>query len=279
MNTSLLDKEKYKLIVFDLDGTLLTQEFALLQPTVEAIRDIRDSGLRVSVATGRSYKSAKPFLDRLEIIEPMVFSNGSVFDNPDTGEREIISGIPLETALIVLMLLPEFRISLKMHLSDGTIFKSDNTPWPDEGEHFEIGEIKPNLKEELDQDPIKIVFYDVDGQMDDFERRLGQVLGAKSQVRLFRSHVRYVEMTNKDISKGKAVKKLISKLSIQPEEVIAVGDQDNDYEMIRDFGLGILAGPGTPKLLEVCRHQIPMPEHNGIEELRDWLLNSKGIGS
>jgi len=266
--------KNYQLIVFDLDGTLLTHEFELLPSTVDAVRDIRNSGLRVSVATGRSYKSAKPFLDRLEITEPMVFSNGSVYDNPDTGERELISGVPLETALIVLMLLPEFNISVKLHMPDGNIYKSDATPWPDEGIHFEVGDIKPKLKEELDEDPIKIVFYDVQGKMDAFTQKLDGILNRKSQVRLFRSHVRYMEMTNKEVSKGQTLKQLVAKLGIPATEVITVGDQENDLEMIRDFGLGIVAGPGTPRLLEICDHQIPMPEENGIENLRQWLAES-----
>ena len=266
--------KNYQLIVFDLDGTLLTQDFELLTSTIEAIVELRRSGLRVSIATGRSYKSAKPFLDKLEIVEPMIFSNGSVFDNPETGERELISGVPLETALIVLMLLPEFNISVKLHMADGSIYKSDETPWPDEGVHFEIGDIKPRLKEELDEDPIKIVFYDEAGKMDAFSQRLNEILDSKSQVRLFRSHVRYMEMTNKNVSKGHTLKKLVDQLGIQPTEVITVGDQDNDSEMIRDFGLGVVAGPGTPSLLKVCDHQIHMPEERGIENLVEWLLSA-----
>lgn len=262
---------QYKLIAFDLDGTLLTQSFELLPETIEAVNGIRELGLRVTVATGRSYKSARPFLDRLEISEPMVFSNGAVFDNPDSGEREIISGIPLESALIVLMLLPEFDISAKFHLSSGELFKTDDTPWPDEGKHFEVGTIKPNLKAELQEDPVKIVFHASKSEIEAFSRRLEGVLGDKSQVRMFRSHERYIEMTNRNVNKGRAAKMLIEKLGLQPHEVIAAGDQENDFEMIRDFGLGVVVGPGTPKLLEVNDYQVPYPEEKGIETLLKWI--------
>ncbi len=261
------------MVIFDLDGTILTQDFKLLDETVAAIQDIRNLGFRVTVATGRSYKSAKPFLDRLDIVEPMVFSNGAVFDNPETGEREMIAGIPLESALIVLMLLPEYEISAKVILVGGDPYKSDNTPWPDEGEHFEVGKITPNLKAELMEDPVKIVFYANQEQMDAFEARLNEVLGTKSQVRLFRSHERYVEMTNKNVSKGRAAKMLIEKLGLTSSQVIAVGDHDNDFEMIRDFGLGVVAGPGTQQLNEVKNYQVPYPENQGIEKLRDWIAD------
>lgn len=261
----------YQLIAFDLDGTLLTHRFELLPSTIDAINDIRRLGLRVTVATGRSYQSAKPFLDAMEIVEPMVFSNGAVFDNPQTGERELISGVPLETALIVLMLLPEYHISVKLHMADGRILKSDDTPWPDEGKHFEIGDIRPQLKAELDEDPIKIVFYDETAKMDAFAQRLSSILQNKSSVSLFRSHIRYMEMTNRNVSKGRTLMSLVEKMGIAPAEVITVGDQDNDFEMIRDFGLGIVAGPGTGKILEICDHRIPAPEEQGIETLSRWL--------
>jgi len=264
---------KYKFVIFDLDGTLLTQDFRLLPETGRAVEEIKQAGFRVSVATGRSYKSADPFLQELNIIEPMVFSNGAVVDNPQTGDRDVISGIPLDTARLVLNLLPEFQLSMKIHLQSGHLYKSDTTPWPDEGVHFEVGEIRPNIAQELDEVPVKMVFYDPEDRVKMFESKLQQELGSNSQVRTFRSHTRYVEMTNKNTSKGDAVKMIMNKLDIKPEEVIAVGDQDNDFEMLRDFGFGVMVGPGTEKLAEVSDLQIPMPEDHGIEKLRDWLFS------
>ena len=261
----------FTFIVFDLDGTLLTSDFQLLPETINAINQIRELGYRITVATGRSYKSARAFLDRLDITEPMVFSNGAVFDNPESGEREIIAGIPLESALIVLMLLPDFQISAKLHLAGGELYKTDDTPWPDEGKYFEVGEIKSNLKAELKEDPIKIVFFAKSDRIDDFFKRLEEILGKKSTVRSFRSHTNYVEMTHNRVSKGDAVRRLIKGLGLDPTEIITVGDHENDYEMLRDFGLGVVAGPGTKKLLGVSAYQIPRPEERGIEMLYKWL--------
>ncbi len=169
------------------------------------------------------------------------------------------------------MLLPEFNISCKVHLAGGELLKTDDFPWPGEGKHFEVGTIKPNLKAELMEDPLKIVFHADKEKIDAFSERLNGILGGKSQVRLFRSHEHYVEMTNRQVSKGSAARMLTEKLGFKPEEIIAAGDQDNDFEMIRDFGLGVVVGPGTPKLLEVKNFQVPYPEEGGIEMLRDWI--------
>lgn len=264
-----------KLIVFDLDGTLLTPQFELLDGTIQAVQDLKAQGYRVTVATGRSYASAKPFLDKLDLIEPMIFSNGSVWDNPETQEREVVHGISLETALIVAILGKEFDLSLKVHFADGRILKSNSTPWPDEGKHFLVGEVVDNLPALIDEDPIKIVFHAESEKLEQFETRLNTVLGRKKNVRLFRSHAYYIEMTNEVISKGATLKQLLDVLEINPEEVIAVGDQENDLEMIRDCGIGVLAGEGTIKLLNVCNHQIPSPQDQGIEKLAAWLSGNE----
>ena len=266
----------YRLVVFDLDGTLLTAQYELTRATVEAVNRIRSLGMRVTVATGRSYKSARPFLERLHITEPVVFSNGSVYDNPESGQREILCGIPLETALIVLMLADRYSISLKIHTAAGTIYKSNNTPWPDEGLHFEVGTVVENVKAILTEDPIKIVLYAEREEHARFQADLNAILGETSPLSIFNTHPLYVEMINRQVSKGKTVVRLVKQLGLHPGEVVAVGDQENDYEMLRDLGIGVMVGSAAPILREVCDHTIPEPENNGISELADWLQRRRG---
>ena len=259
--------EKYKLIVFDLDGTLLSDDFILSDITIQSVEELKKMGLRVTVATGRGFFSAKPFLEKLNITEPMVFSNGAVYDDPDTGFREIISGIALETALILLMLISDFEVSLKIHLADGTIYKTDETPWPNEGAHFPTGETEPDLKSKLTQDPIKIVIHGKHDQMDQFVQKATEILGKNNNARFFKSNPDYYEVSNKNVSKGGALLKLVQKIGILPENVITVGDQENDFEMLRDFGLGIMVGENSEKIKDVTKFKVPSPEKNGIREL------------
>ncbi len=267
--------ENCKLVVFDLDGTLLTANYELTRNTIRAVDRIRDLGMRITVATGRSHKSAKPFVNRLGIVEPMVFSNGSVYDNPATGEREVVCGIPLETALIILMLRDRYDISLKIHTSGDAVYKSDNTPWPGEGIHFETGTVVENLKAELTEDPIKIVFYADKEQHRKFQTDLMRILGENSPIALFNTHPLRVEAVNRNVSKGKTVLRLAEQLGIYPKEVIAVGDQENDYEMLRDSGIGIMVGSAAPLLKKVCSRTIPEPENDGISQLSDWLQEAR----
>jgi Cof subfamily protein (haloacid dehalogenase superfamily) len=266
--------DQFKIVVFDLDGTLITHDYLLLPENLNAVNQIRQLGLRVTIATGRSFFSAEPFLKQLQIQEPMVFSNGSVCDNPETGDREIISGIPLESALIILMLMDQFKgLSLKVHTADGTVLKSNDIPWPDEGVHFVVGTIIDNLKAYLDQDPIKMVIFGEPEVKNKFQQKLLEVLGSKSQISLTHSHPLYLEIISKNVSKGITICHLLPKLGILPEQAIGVGDQENDYEMLKMLGLGIQVGENAEILKTVTQHQIPNPETLGIKVLYEWLTS------
>ena len=70
---------KWKIIFFDLDGTLVDHNFFLSPHIISSVKKIQNLGLRISIATGRSQDSAKKFLDLLQIKEKVVVHNGSVF--------------------------------------------------------------------------------------------------------------------------------------------------------------------------------------------------------
>lgn len=262
----------FEMVVFDLDGTLVDHEFVLSEETIAAVAAMRQMGLRVSVATGRGYSSAKQFLDRLEIVEPMVFSNGAVMDNPETGEREVISGVPLETALIAMMLLDQYPdLSAKAHLLGGKVLKSNAIEWPHEGTHFVPGEVSKNIKAELDDDPIKIVFFGPEIRLLDFKAKLNEVLGNKSPAKLFQSQPFYLEMVNGKTTKGMTMKRVVEALGIDPAKVIGVGDQENDYDLLRLFGRGVRVGDAQSCLEEVSQWCIDPPDQGGITQLLDLI--------
>lgn len=265
----------YKIIFFDLDGTLLTPGYELTPETLSAIEDIKALGYRVSVATGRSYKSAEPFITKLDIAEPMVFSNGCLYGYPFLNDLAFVDGIPLETALIVLMLLPEFDLSMKVHLADGSIYKTHNVPWPGEGVHFEQGEIVDNLKAKLDEDPIKMVVYGKNEELENFKTRLNAVLGKNPKINIFNSNPEWLEISSRTVSKGQTIKRLLKVMEIDPSEVIAVGDQDNDFDMLQSVGMGVRVGSVAPKLERVSAFQIPEPENRGIRALYEKLADMK----
>lgn len=263
---------QYKMVVFDLDGTIVTEGFEILPNTKKVIESIRaDLGLRVSVATGRMYGSALPYTSQLLLKEPVIYTNGAIYDCILTKQRKIYAAIPHEIALFVVQLLSKIKLSAKFHFENESILKSDDSPWPNEGKHFTTGVVAKNLRKELLQAPLKIVFYGEEKAILEYEAELKLKFGKDMPVRIFKSHEHYMEMTHLNVSKANAIRKAFEPLDISIEECITVGDQDNDFEMIRDAGYGIVAGKGNSSLNAVSKFKIPSPEDRGIEALLEHL--------
>ena len=91
------------MIVFDVDGTLDNQDRQIKHSNHEIITEVHRRGAKITLATGRTYKSARPFISQLEIEMPIILCNGAVIldllHRTELYEREI----PTEIAMVVLM--------------------------------------------------------------------------------------------------------------------------------------------------------------------------------
>lgn len=262
----------HRLVCFDLDGTLLRGDFTLPDSHKEEVFKLREAGFRVTLATGRTYESAKPYMEALEIVEPVIFANGALLDNPLTEERELYRGVPLESAIMLLLLQQGFDLSMKVHLMGGKLYKTKDMPWPSEESHFPVGEIRSDLAAILDEEPVRMVAHGTPAEMERFAARIESVMGPRSPIRLFKSHEYYLEVTDKSVSKGGALALTAERLGFEPEEVIALGDQENDLEMLEGSGLGIQVGSHCLKLSQVADLHLPGPEEEGIKGLTELLL-------
>ena len=76
----------------------------------------------------------------------------------------------------------------------------------------------------------------------------------------------YTEVTNQNVNKWTAISELIGKLGIQKEEVIAIGDNVNDKEMIQNAGIGIVTGNSSPQMQKIADEVVASNNENGVAE-------------
>ena len=256
----------WKLIFFDLDGTLVDNNYSLSNEIINGINEIRQLGLRVAIATGRSQESAKFFLDELQITENSVVHNGSAVIDKDQNIK-ILSTIDNNTIQKLIQIHQQFPLSFKLHFPDNKIIKSNSKKWPGEDNHFVVGEVISDLTNVKIADVMKVVFYESRDKIN----RLEELLKNSPNVRFLRTHPLHMEMLHSKTSKSTGISHLMDKEEFGLEQVIAVGDQDNDYEMIRDAGLGIVVGEGNHKLNQASNLKLPNLFSGGIDQLTDFL--------
>lgn len=230
---------KYKVIVCDLDGTLLNNQHALSSSTISEIKRVSDMGIKVILATGRHYIDVKGVAQKLDLDTCIIGSNGTRAYS-GKGERLIMHN--LDNSAIKIMM--DYKLPGDVHLN---IYQGKE--WLVLEEHQELLDFhkhsgfqyrKISGIDDLKIDEVnKFYLYSQDEPlMREVEKELSSILEEKCDV--FFSYFSVIEVMPKGISKGLALEELMKNLGVKPEKVMAFGDGLNDYEMLSWVGKGLL---------------------------------------
>ena len=237
-----------KLIVFDLDGTLLDVEHQLHKTTIEAVKMIREKGIKTMVATGRMYCSAKPHTDLLAIEDPIITYNGALVIDPESEEEIFHDPIPFEVAKRITKMVVENNYHLQLYINDNLYVAEENEFT---AKYEDLSGIKANivgrLDEFLEEAPTKMMI------IEDNEERQVEIHkfledNFNNDIEIASSYPSFTEITAKGISKAVPLKKLAEKFSIKQEEIIAFGDGLNDLKMLEWAGKGVAMENAHPDL-------------------------------
>jgi len=231
---------KYKLIAIDCDGTLLDSITSIHQENKKTILKLNELGYKVVIATDRPFRASKGFYQELELKTPMINYNGAYIHSPlDSNFKPLIKTIDKE---FIINLENELGDSFKsvMGETEDEVFVYNNNPmlsayfWQD-GIPVRDGKMKDILTKNVNT--IIIELKDVsdierfNAYMDRHPNYIYRYWGGNypTVVELF------VEKTNK----AEGLRYIADYYGISLDEVISIGDADNDIEMIRISGLGI----------------------------------------
>lgn len=114
---------RYRLIAFDLDGTLLNRNKQILPESLTAIRQIQDMGCRIMLVTGRSHREAYAYYQTLALTEPMICCNGSYIYQP--AQQQILDPLPLTHLQTEKILARVYPLKPTIRADDKIIFQAD----------------------------------------------------------------------------------------------------------------------------------------------------------
>ena len=231
----------YKLLALDLDDTLLNENFKISARNIKAIRAIVQKGMKVTIATGRMFRSALPYARELEVDLPLITYHGALIKNAGSGEVLKHCPLPYDLALEILQLGEEMDFHINFYFDDRLFIKeeNENTKYYQNIASIPVESVGVLSRFMSDQkmEPTKLTIVNQDGRMDQLQRMLKNKY--MPQLSVVQSRPHFLEITNKLATKGQALHFLAGKEGILTEEIVAIGDSYNDVDMLQFAGLGV----------------------------------------
>lgn len=263
---------KYRMLAIDMDDTLLGQDLKISAGTVERIQKAKEKGVRVVIATGRMFQAIIPYLRQLELTDPAIVYNGAMVQRLEDEQPEVHHPVPVKLGRELANRVEDMDSQLNAYIHD-QLFVRKRTPQV--FRYMEATGVDSTevglLGEYLQQNPTKLlVIHDNLDEIEEMQQTLTQEFG--EQLSIFRSKPNYIEVTAKGISKGKALAELAQKMGIDQSQVIAIGDSQNDLEMIKWAGLGVAVANARPEVKEVADFVTGSCEEDGVAQVIDRFI-------
>jgi 5-amino-6-(5-phospho-D-ribitylamino)uracil phosphatase len=272
-----IDINQYKLVVSDLDGTLLESGQPLHPFTKEILAKLPEYGLHFTLASGRSLASLRPYAEQLNITIPLVLANGCIIQSLDgvIHHREIM---PIEVTHKVIEITDREKSDLVMFSDDRLYFKKmtgnvSHVFGKLTNSVYEIGswsEIE-NMIQEINK------FMIIDWESLEKLARLEQIfdLELKNEADYLRTNIHHLEVMPKGVTKATGLKHLISEMGIGMNEIIAFGDFENDAAMLAAAGLGVAVENACDLAKQNANIIVGSCAENGPAQFLNDLINHR----
>ncbi len=233
---------RYNIIVLDLDGTLTNRDKVITPRTRAALMKAQELGKIVVLASGRPTAGVKPLAEELELARfgsYILSYNGGMITNCRTGEAVFSALLPLNSNEKIISLAKEYRVDILTYEGEEIITDNADCPYAHKESainHLPLRQVEDMASYVNFQVP-KFLMLDDGDYLATVEPRVKAAMGKNFSV--YRSEPYFLEIMPKGIDKARSLARLLEKLGMSREEMIACGDGYNDLTMIRFAGLGV----------------------------------------
>ncbi len=251
-----------KMVVTDIDGTIYTPQNGISAGVKECIKKLDDNGIKVVIATGRTFSSAKYIADLAGVKCPIVGYQGGLVCNYE-GEILEVKYLDPEIAREIINDFKKRNIHLNVYVEDRLYVEDDDEYIKDYIGDKGIDYFKVDSFDELDFSKLNkmlAIRYDVKF-IDDL---ISELRAKYPQIYIVKSFDYFCEIANKEATKGNAVKFLADKFGLNIDEVLAIGDQNNDIEMVQTAGVGVAMGNGTEEIKKAADYVTDSVQNDGF---------------
>ncbi|NTV91246.1 MAG: HAD family phosphatase [Clostridiales bacterium] len=264
---------KRKILVSDLDATLLDSNRKISRENIRAIERFRAGGGLFTIATGRMFGAVEPYLKELQLDMPAVVLNGAAIY--DFNEKRILwkHCLPYsikDTAEKILESFPGIGFEVLQDRSLYVVRSNGHVEKHVGREGF--APVYISSLDELEQPWFKILLAWDPEKLPAVEAFIDEILKKDNQpYRHVYSEPNFLELLNSEASKGAALERLMSMYGYDTKNVIAVGDNMNDMEMLQTAAVGIAVENANPALKEVAGLICRSNDENALEHVVEML--------
>jgi Cof subfamily protein (haloacid dehalogenase superfamily) len=252
------------MIASDLDGTLLDNLSRVPERNKAAVAEAVRRGIIFVVSTGRMYHSARLFAEELGVARfPLICYNGSMIAKPD-GEELFHLKLDMDVALGLLAFFRDRDMYIQSYIDDRLYVKEgDAAQYQYYNKYF--GVTGTAVGDDLytpTKRPTKLLSK-TDG-IEDSRRLMEEISGMfPGRVYVTTSNEDFIEMMNPEANKARCLRMLSESCGVPLENVMALGDGDNDAEMVGTAGLGIAVANARESAKKAARVIAPSNEECG----------------
>jgi Cof subfamily protein (haloacid dehalogenase superfamily) len=269
-----------KLVIADVDGTLVTHDKILTPRAIDSVMKMRDAGILFAVTSGRPPRGMAMLIDPLKMDEPLAAFNGGVIIQPDLKtvlRQNVLSPDVVKQAVQLIL---DHKLDVWIY-TDTTWFVRDvNAPHvAREQWTVKFPPVVTNDLNSLVDNVAKIV-----GVSDDLdlvarcEKDVQQACGANASAA--RSQPYYLDVTHPKANKGEVVLAMSDLLKIPPQQIATIGDMPNDVLMFVKSGVSIAMGNASPEVQKSATYVTTSSEDEGFANaMEKFVLQRHAAGN
>ncbi|MBA2364198.1 MAG: Cof-type HAD-IIB family hydrolase [Chloroflexia bacterium] len=275
-----------RMVVLDIDGTLLDPSGALRSTVRDAVRQTLETGVLVTIATGRRFDSASAVARELGLELPLVLHGGTIIQDSETAEvlyEDVMNHALLCEVITEIVRHEQQPVLYTSPAAGGTLYTG-----PGERDSLATAQYLASQPEvrRRSYDVLPSTDHTISVgviQSDDVLRPLYETLRTMQScsVLLWDPDPMYeggvdhlLDILNAGCSKFKALAHLTGRYGIHTDEVMAIGDQVNDLDLIGNVGLGVAMGNAIPAVQQCAKVVVGTNAEDGVvEALRRFVLD------
>lgn len=253
-----------KLIALDIDGTIMDKNFNISSEVKKTIQKALAKGIYVLIATGRMYSATVPIAKHLELNTPLIVYQGSLVQEFYRSDKILMHHtLSTDLSLQVVKDLRAYGIQINAYMDDKLIAENISPILDEYASKRDTRVYEVDSFENIDNFmPTKLLGLDYDTELID---KVKTELKAKYNgiINITKSTPNFCEFVNNKCSKAKSILFLAQKWGINRSQIMAIGDQDNDREMLEVAEIGVAMANGDKELQNIADYVTYSVDDNG----------------